>query len=300
MGPNCMHSRSNRGLALPTSSLFLSESVAGSARTCASRSSARQTLSPFLGFGRRRRRLRRRATVKSFRCSPLPLLLHSPPARRTDGRSIIARTVFRVGDGVSRVDRGRARSCLCQFWMAESTQAQAGQRRARFLRQRSLKRSATAATAVLASRSPLISDAILPDTRMNNRGKGDGWSWRERKRKSIDVQDGKLHKYMISCGAGRSRWRRSRSLTIMVSSVCAPPSIQQRNQSWILSLSRVVHSSSDRSFVHCLICKMCFGARVHPERASNQSLLLGESSRSPKAKTRRTDADAATWILYAY
>ena len=86
----CMHSRSNRGLALPTSSLFLSESVAGSARTCASRSSARQTLSPFLGFGRRRRRrrLRRRATVKSFRCSPLPLLLHSPPARRTDGRTL--------------------------------------------------------------------------------------------------------------------------------------------------------------------------------------------------------------------
>ena len=132
----CMHSRSNRGLALPTSSLFLSESVAGSARTCASRSSARQTLSPFLGFGRRRR-LRRRATVKSFRCSPPPLRRSPVSTRATLHRrqSHRPRTNFRVsrdtfgGHGPEGAHLGSVRS--------EATVE-------RFRRQYSSERSSTA------------------------------------------------------------------------------------------------------------------------------------------------------------
>lgn len=83
----------------PTSFLFLSESVAGSVRACASRPFARQTLSPFLGFGRRRHgRRRRRATVKSFRCSPPPLRRSPVSTRATLHRrqSHRPRTNFRV------------------------------------------------------------------------------------------------------------------------------------------------------------------------------------------------------------
>ena len=196
MGPN---SKLNRRLALPTSSLFLSESVAGSARTCVRLAFLRASDSFAFSWFRSSSppsppppppRDREKLSVLS---SPSTLRLH-----RRDGRSLHHRShcISRWRRRKSRGPRtGEVVPASCQFWMAESTRAQAGQRHARFLRQRSLKRSPTAATAVLAGRSPL---RCSRESRHDEyRGiEGDGRRGRKRRR-SLDVQHGGLHKHMI-------------------------------------------------------------------------------------------------------